>query len=149
MALPQRPRGKSSMMSLDENPPEMSKAEAIAELSDFNNVVQTLMQMANGVPPTLPARAVEVTVYTPIARVGYTWKSEKLMITEKTSLRDLIVRLQKMVDMTFRKKDMAGDAGEKYFLHQLEIMIFTTPSIGPLPRISGTPVYHGADRGKF
>jgi hypothetical protein len=149
MALPQRPRGKSSMMSLDDEPPEMSKAEAIAELSEFNNVVQTLLQMANGVPPTLAALAVEVTVYTPIARVGYTWQSEKLMITEKTSLRDLIVRLQKMVDMTFRKKEMAGDAGEKYFLHQLEIMIFTTPSIGPLPRISGTPVYHGADRGKF
>jgi hypothetical protein len=53
VALPQRPRAKSSTMSLDDDPPEMSKAEAIAELSDFNNVVQTLMQMANGVPPTL------------------------------------------------------------------------------------------------
>jgi hypothetical protein len=136
------------MMSLDDNPPEMSKAEAIGKLSHFNNAVQGLLLLAHQVPYPLPARAIEVTVYSPIARVGYTWKSDKLRLTEKSTLRGLVEGLQRLVDQTFRKKEMAGDAGEKYVLHQLEIKIFAT-SIGPLPRISGTPVYQGADRGKF
>jgi hypothetical protein len=136
------------MMSSDGNPPEMSKAEAIAKLAPYNNAAQGLMMLATQAPYPLPVGAIEVLVYSPMAKVSYIFKNDKLALGGRTTLRGFVFGLQGLVDQAFRKKEMAGEAGEKYVLHQIEIIIFTR-STGPLPRINGNPVYQGADRGKF
>ena len=118
--------------------PEMSYPDAISWLHEHNaNSAATL-----SVPFPLPDREVDICIYDPIGMCLKVWNSGEMILTDATSLQNLITELQSLIDRCCLELKMS----EKYLILDIEMRVLNNGDVVGFPKLVGEPKWIGDER---
>jgi hypothetical protein len=127
-----------SVLSPTGKVPELSFADATSWLHEHNANNAAILS----VPFPLPDREVDICIYDPIGMCLKVWNSGEMILTNATTMQNLIIELQSLIDRCCFELNMT----DKYLILDIEMRVLNNGSMTGFPKLVGAPKWIGEER---